>query len=285
MRIIPSRQKEAYIIAFPLRKTAMKIWYQSLFDAGRIPAYFEGVRKRVATVARPGTEVHLHAMPEGVYGARTPAEAVVYPYTASLYAQDILENALRAEAEGYDVFALSSVQDPAIEEARSLLDIPVVGYGESAMHFACLLGSRFVIIAFGERFDQMLDVRVKRLGLSERALPTMLLERTSFADVGQALDDAAALVERFSHTARKAIALGAEAIIPGQLYLSEAIARAGVTRIDEVPIVDGLAALVKMAEAMADLKKLGIWVTRRGYSHARPPKDILEQARKFHKRT
>ena len=35
----------------------MKIWYQSLFDAGRIPAYFDGVRKRVATVARPGTEV------------------------------------------------------------------------------------------------------------------------------------------------------------------------------------------------------------------------------------
>ncbi len=240
----------------------MKIWCQSLFDAGRVPAYFEGVRKRVATVARPGTEVQLHAMPEGVYGGRTPA----------------------AEAEGYDVFALSSVQDPALEEARSLLDIPVVGYGEAAMHFACLLGSRFVIIAFGERFDQMLDVRVKRLGLSERALPTMLMERTSFADVGDALDDAAALVERFSNTARKAIVLGAEAIIPGQLYLSEAIARAGVTRIDEVPIVDGLAALVKMAEAMADLKKLGISVTRRGYTHARPPKDVLEHARKFHKR-
>jgi Asp/Glu/hydantoin racemase len=113
----------------------------------------------------------------------------------------------------------------------------------------------------------------------------MLLEGTSFADVGQALDDAGALLERFSSTARKAIALGAEAIIPGQLYLSEAIARAGMTRIDEVPIVDGLAALVKMAEAMADLKRLGISVTRRGYTHARPPQDILEHARQFHKRT
>src|SRR5205823_10790966 len=111
-----------YIIALsPTGKTAMKIWYQSLFDAGRIPAYFDGVRKRLATVARPGTEVHLHAMPEGVYGTRTPAEAVVYPYIASLHAQIILENGLRAEAEGYDVFALSSVQDPALEEARRLL--------------------------------------------------------------------------------------------------------------------------------------------------------------------
>src|SRR5437016_7861425 len=120
----------------------MKIWYQSLFDVGRIPAYFDGVRKRLATVARPGTEVHLHAMPEGVYGGRTPAEAVVYPYIASLHAQLILENALRAEAEGYDVFALSSVQDPALEEARSLLDIPVVGYGEAADRKSTPLHSR-----------------------------------------------------------------------------------------------------------------------------------------------
>ena len=97
----------------------MKIWYQSLFDVGRVPAYFDGVRKRVGTVARPGTEVHIHSMPEGVYGGRVPAEAVVYPYIASLHAQFILDNALRAQAEGYDVFALSSVQDPAIEEALS----------------------------------------------------------------------------------------------------------------------------------------------------------------------
>jgi Asp/Glu/hydantoin racemase len=223
-------------------------------------------------------------MPEGAYGGRTPAEAVIYPYIASLHAQLILDNALRAEKEGHDVFALGSVQDPAIEEARSLVDIPVVGYGESAMHFACLLGGRFVVILFGERFDQMLDVRVKRLGLSERALPTMRMERTGFADVGKGLDDATALVESFTATARQAIAMGAEAIIPGQLYLSEAIARAGVTRIDEVPIVDGLAATIKMAEAMSDLKKLGISVTRRGYTHAKPPKDVLEQARNFHKR-
>ena len=123
-------------------------------------------------------------MPEGIYGERTPAEVVVYP-TSPRCTASFLDNALRAEKEGYDVFALGSVQDPVIEEARSLLDIPVVGYGESAMHFACLLGSRFVIIAFGERFDQMLDERVKRLGLAERALPTMLMDRTTFADVGK----------------------------------------------------------------------------------------------------
>ena len=41
--------------------------------------------------------------------------------------------------------------------------------------------------------------------------------------------------------------------------------------------------VVKMAEVMADFRKLGIWVTRRGYLHARPPQDVLEHARKFYK--
>jgi allantoin racemase len=51
-----------------------------------------------------------------------------------------------------------------------------------------------------------------------------------------------------------------------------------------VPVVDGLAATIKMAEVMADLKKLGISVTRRGYAHAQPPRDALEHARAFHGR-
>ena len=71
------------------------------------------------------------------------------------------------------MFAIGSVQDPGIEEARSS-DIPVVGYGESAMHFARPLGSRFAVVAFGAGFDQMLDLRVKRLGLTERRLTALM---------------------------------------------------------------------------------------------------------------
>jgi hypothetical protein len=51
-----------------------------------------------------------------------------------------------------------------------------------------------------------------------------------------------------------------------------------------VPVLDGLAATIKMAEVMADLKKLGISVTRRGYTHAKPPPDVLQHARTFHSR-
>lgn len=260
----------------------MRIWYQSLVE-GNFPTYFGGLQERARQVGRPGTEVDFVGLPPGTYGGRAPADVVVYPYLMSLHIHSILDNGLRAEAQGYDVFVVGSVQDPGMEEARSLLDIPVVGYGESAMHFACCLASRFTVIAFQAGFDQLMDLRIRKLGLAERATPTLLMD-ADFAAVGKGLDDPADLVERFTATARRAIADGAEAIIPGQLYLSEAMARAGVTRIDEVPIVDGLTATLKMAEVMADMKRLGISVTRRGYTHARPPKEMVEHARRLHGR-
>jgi len=130
---------------------------------------------------------------------------------------------------------------------------------------------------------QMMDERIRKLGLAGRALPTALME-ADFADVAKGLEGSGSLVAAFCDAARRLIAQGAEAIIPGQLYLSEAIARAGLTRIDEVPIVDGLAATLKMAEAMADLKRLGIGVTRRGYTHARPDPAMVEHARRMHGR-
>jgi allantoin racemase len=261
----------------------MRIWYQSLVDASHQPAYFARLKERAATIARPGAEVAFTGMPAGVYGGRVPSDVVIYPYVMSLNIQFILDNALRAQAQGFDVFAVGSVQDPALEEARSLLDIPVVAYGEAAMHFACLLGSRFAVVAFQAGFDQMMDLRIKRLGLSERALPTQIID-VGFNDVTQGLQDPKYLLDRFLEAARRAIGLGAEALIPGQLYLSEAIFHAGITRIDDVPVVDALATTIKMAEAMGDLKRLGISVTRRGFSHAQPPQDILDHARRFHDR-
>ncbi|MBV7484073.1 aspartate/glutamate racemase family protein [Bordetella sp. BOR01] len=261
----------------------MKILFQSLIEMGRTPAYFSGMQARAAAISRPGVEVDFVGMPAGIYGSNAPSEVLKYPYMAAMTEQFILDNALRAEAEGYDVFAIGSVQDPGLEQARALVDIPVVGYGESAMHFACCLSTRFAVLVFEKGFDQMMDLRIQRLGLASRALPTVVVD-ADFEQVSRGLTEGEKIVSAFTRAARRAIEDGAEAIIPGQLYLSEAIVRAGLTRIDEAPIIDGLSANLKMAEAMADLKSLGIGVTRRGYQHARPPSGVVEHARRFQKR-
>ncbi|MBI4588212.1 MAG: hypothetical protein HY725_05195 [Candidatus Rokubacteria bacterium] len=261
----------------------MRIWYQSLIEPGLVPTYFDGMAARARRIARAGVEVEFHGMPEGTYGGRVPADVVIYPYIMSLHHQFILDNALRAQAEGYDAFAIGSIQDPALEEARSLVDIPVVGYGESAMHLACLMGSRFCIIAFQPLLGQLLERRIRLLDLERRALPTLFMD-IEFADVTRGLQDPAHLADRFVTAARRAIAAGAEAIIPGQLYLSEAVAAAGLSRVDDAPVVDALAATLKMAEVMVDLRGLGISVARRGFFHARPDLAMVEHARRVHGR-
>ncbi len=265
------------------RVNALRIWYQSLVEADPGSAYFAGMRERAARIARPGTTVEFVGMPAGTYAGRTPADVVVYPYLMALHHHSILDHAYTAQRQGFDVFVVGSVQDPAIEETRSLLRIPVVGYGESAMHVACVLGRKFGVIVFQHRMDQIMDMRIARLGLAERAIPTTLMDAT-FDDVTHALAEPEQLVARFRAAATTAIDKGAEAIIPGQLYLSEALARAGIQRIDDVPVIDALSVTLKAAEMMHDLATLGITVSRRGVTNALPDDALIEHARRMHHR-
>ena len=265
------------------RLKPLRIWYQSLVEADPGSAYFAGMRERAQRIARPGTTIEFVGMPPGTYAGRTPADVVVYPYLMALHHHSILDHAYTAQQQRFDVFVIGSVQDPAIDEARSLLRIPVVGYGESAMHVACMLGRKFCVLVFQHRMDQIMDRRIEQMGLAARALPTALVE-ASFADVTHALADPDDLVERFRTAAMKAIAQGAEAIIPGQLYMSEALARAGVQRIDDVPVIDALSVTIKTAEMMHDLVSLGITVSRRGVTNALPDDALIEHARRMHGR-
>ena len=62
------------------------------------------------------------------------------------------------------------------------------------------------------------------------------------------------------------------------------MARAGLGRIDEVPVVDALTVTIKMAEMMHDLARLGITVSRDGVTNALPSDEMIEHARRMHHR-
>ena len=261
----------------------MRIWYQSLVEDDPLSPYFMGLQERAQSIARSDTKVDFVGMPSGTYGGKTPADVAVYPYLMSLHHHCILDNAYTAQQRGYDVFVVGSVQDPAIEEARSLLSMPVVGYGESAMLVACMLGRKFAVILFQRGMDQIVDMRIEKLGLASRAISTRLLGMT-FNAVTEALSKPEQIVEPFRLAAQDATRHGAEAIIPGQLYLSEAVARAGISRIDAVPVVDALAVTIKAAEMMHELRMLGITVSRHGVTNAMPSDEMIEHARRMHRR-
>ncbi len=55
-----------------------------------------------------------------------------------------------AEKDGYDAVVAWGTLDLGVEEARHLVDIPVVGPGQIAVNIATTLCQRFGIIAYSE---------------------------------------------------------------------------------------------------------------------------------------
>jgi Asp/Glu/hydantoin racemase len=92
------------------------------------------------------------------------------------------------------------------------------------------------------------------------------------------------VIEKFQEAARRVIKeTGADVLIPGEVPLNLLMARNGITRIDDVPIIDGLATTMKMAELMVDLRKAtGIKHSRQGWSNSAPGKERLDQVASFY---
>lgn len=121
----------------------MKIWYQSSSPLDGDPI-FEDYKKAISDHSKailPGVEIDLHGVKKGVL-------EVEYKYFLFLSKSEIIENMLVAEKKGYDAIALGCFLDPGLQEARSMVDVPIASMGESSMLFACTLGKRFSIITY-----------------------------------------------------------------------------------------------------------------------------------------
>ena len=61
-----------------------------------------------------------------------------------------------------------TIPEPGIRETRSLVSIPVVGYGECAMSLAGHLGQKFGVLLFIKEMIPMIESNVARMGLTSR---------------------------------------------------------------------------------------------------------------------
>ena len=261
---------------------AMRIWHQSftvLQDLGR---YAEALRAQVARLARPDTEVVLHGMAPGTYPTNYPGTDIRHVVTQYLHGTQFIAAALRAKEEGYDAFLVCTLPEPALAEIRSILDIPVIGYCESALHTACYLGRRIGILSFIEDMTQLVEENVHRHGFAGR-FGGIRQVGFGFQDVLAGFSEPAPLLERFRAAARAMIADGVDVIIPGEAPLCTLLSQHGLSRVDGVPIVDAYATSLGTAEMLVDLKrKLGLSVNRRGYFFTAPEAGRLAQLADFY---
>jgi|RhiMethySRZTD1v2_1073278.scaffolds.fasta_scaffold17680_5 allantoin racemase len=256
----------------------MRIWHQSFTVLEDLPAYADTLRKHIAKIARPDTEVVMHGQRKGTYPADYPGDDLAYSYLYWMHGNQWVAGAIKAQQQGFDAYAMCTMPNPMIREIRTLVDIPVTGYGESSALVACQLGQRFGVMTFIEQLVPLYADRIKSYGLSERCAG-VAHTGFGFREVLAGYSDPGPLIERFQAAARMMIkTTGADVLIGGSMPLSVLLASHGISRVDNVPVVDGLAATIKMAEMMVDLRQSsGLSVSRHGWFNAAPtPKRVAE---------
>ncbi|WP_138416344.1 aspartate/glutamate racemase family protein [Aquibacillus sediminis] len=260
----------------------MKIWHQSLTSIASVAPYRDAVKSHIQKLARPGVEVVLHGMSEGTYPTEYPGHFITYSYLQNLHREQFVRAALTAEKAGYDAMFIGTIPDVGLLEARTLVDIPVVGYGQASFHMASMLGDRIGVVNFLAPLADELRHNAQRYGLGEKLGPIVQSE-AGFNEVLAGFDDPDPVIEAFKKAAETAISEGADVIVPGEGPMNVFLATHGISRIGDVPVVDSFGAGLKMCESLVDLREVsGVYMTRRGYYNAKPPAEAVARLRELY---
>ena len=255
----------------------MRIWFQKHVSIGKVPALDAGYEKHASDVVRPGTEIIFHGTQKEAYEGSFPDQMVHFSYPETMFSNYFLSRAMEAEKTGYDAFIVGTAPDCGLRDAKTLVDIPVVGYSETSMHMAAMLGYRFSYVGFIPMNERHIE-NAKQYGLGERIGPHGRVPVDGKV-MQQALEgQAGPFLDAFVATARDVIAQGSNVIIPNEGLTNEILYHQGVHEIDGVPLIDSHGLIFKMAEMLVDLRKTsGLRTSRKGYYYARPPAEVVER--------
>ncbi|MEV4602296.1 aspartate/glutamate racemase family protein [Amycolatopsis sp. NPDC049253] len=209
------------------------------------------------TAASPGTEIF----------ARTPAWG---PESAEGWLDSFLSAAavldlLRGTEEHFDAVVLAGFGEHGREGARELLDVPVVDITEAAAHFACLLGRRYGVVTTLDRTCGLIEDSLRTAGLADHCVAVVGtgLGVLELRDEGRTESAMLTAARRVRDAGAEVLVLGCAGMTGLDRRLSAAL---------DVPVVDGVAAAVRLAESLV---ALGLTTSRAGSYAAPLPKRRL----------
>ena len=260
----------------------MRIWHQSFTVLDDVPHYRDALRRHFDAQVAPGTTIDLHGMAAGTYPSDYPGTHIGYAYLSGLHREQFVQAALRAQDEGYDAFLIGTIPDTGFEEVRTLVDIPVVAFGQTSVLMAAQLGDRVGIVNFIGALVPQLRRNFRNYRLDALVGPIVQVE-AGFTDVMAAYADPQPLLDAFTSAARRAISDGVTVVVPGEGPLNVFLADQGVVEVDGVPVLDSLGTCARVAELRgAQHRASGIRPSRVGFYGAQPPRDLVDAARSFY---
>ena len=249
----------------------MKICYQSYVDYENGASYWDMLAHQLDAVSSAGTQVDIRGI--------TPFDSYAHPLVEFRCAREMICNAIWAEREGYDAFVVGHFQDAGLYEARSVVDIPVIGLGEATMLWCCQLGQRLGIVTINPRFIPWFHQQIGKYGLKDRVVDvhSMTFEPGQILGAYGDADKAAEVKDLFEEQGRPLVAKGTDVLIPGGGIPMLLFSKFHNHQIDGAPVINGIPIAVKMAEMAVQLKsQTGQSVSRVG-DYAKAPDHIIEE--------
>jgi len=248
-----------------------KIWFQGATDRVAHSAYINRLEPFMQRVVSPEFDFTFNTV--------TPPATTTHAITEFRMARAFIRNTVRAEREGYDVVAITHFQDAGLAEAKSVVEIPVLGLGETTLMHACTLGRKLGLVTINPAFVPWHEDQVIRYGIGPRVVGVRAVNAkiSDFMDAFERADAYELLRAKFEHEVNILLDAGADVIVPsGGLPMLLFGGEFGA-QIGGAPILNGLAVIAKAAESAVRLKELtGIAVSRRS-NYARPPEKSLAE--------
>jgi allantoin racemase len=197
------------------------------------------IDRAARSVAAPGTEI------VSVNPADGPV-SIESQYDSAYCVPGMLE--LIRDGREFDAYVVACFRDPGLEAAREIAAGPVIGIAEAAMHAASLVAPSFSIVATLPRSVQVQYALARKYGF-ERHLKRV---RAAGVPVLELEDHRSGAADKVKRVVEATIAEdGAEAVLLGCAGMVDLAKRLS----DEtgVPVLDGVTAAVKMAEALVGL--------------------------------
>jgi allantoin racemase len=207
-------------------------------------------------VAAPGTEIIAVNPPDG------PVSIEGY-YDEAFSVPGLLTEIARGEAVGVSAHIIACFDDTGLEAARSLASAPVIGIGEAAFHLASMLGHRFSVVTTLSRSIAAIETNLMKYGLASRCAKVRACE-VPVLSLDDPASNACAQISAEIERAKREDA--AEAIVLGCAGMADLAARLSAQH--GLPVIDGVASAVKLAEAFG---ALGLKTSKTGaYASPRP---------------
>lgn len=213
----------------------------------------EKIGRAAADCAAPGTLIDAINPPDSPVSIECHTEE-------ALSVPGLLRCVQQGEALGYDGFVIACFGDPGLEAARELASGPVMGIAEAAMHAASLISPSFSVVTTLERTTGMAWHLAERYGM-KRFCRNVRAANVPVLDLEDASKNARQIIRAeclraLDEDRCEAIVLGCAGMADLCRWLSDETG---------VPVVDGVAAAVKLVEALVGLglhtSKRNAWAT------------------------